>query len=81
MKIIDLNKGDYVIVHDIGKSDKSAGMTIVGQVVELKSPFDKDIEIASIKSATNRVYEITDENEFERWNDYMANITERVSDE
>ena len=77
MKIRDLDKGRYVIVYDMGKSEYSEGMTVVGQVVELIFN-DEDDNAAIIQSMPFQRYTVTDDNYFGYWNDYMENKTESV---
>ena len=77
MKIRDLDKGRYIIVYDMGKSEYSEGMTVVGQVVELIFN-DEDDNAAIIQSMPFQRYTVTDDNYFDYWNDYMENKTERV---
>lgn len=80
MKIRDLdpNKAQYVIVHDLGKSENSYGMRVIGKVIELRYNFDKEVESAIIESMPVHQYEITEDNNFELWKDYIANKTESV---
>ncbi|QPT00101.1 hypothetical protein I6G41_03295 [Staphylococcus equorum] len=80
MKIreLDPNKVQYIIVHDLGKSEYSYGMRVIGKVIELRYNFDKEIESAIIESIPEHQYEITEDNNFELWKDYIANKTERV---
>lgn len=80
MKIreLDPNKAQYIIVHDLGKSEYSYGMRVIGKVIELRYNFDKEIESTIIESIPEHQYEITDDNNFELWKDYIANKTERV---
>ena len=78
MKIRDINLDDYVIVYDIGKSEYSEGMTVVGKVVELEFKDDKD-NTALINSMGD-LYEITDDNYLELWSNYIESKTERISD-
>lgn len=78
MKIKDLDLERYVIVYDIGKSECSDGMTIVGKVIELEFD-DYDKNKAVIESMQNE-YEITDDNEFELWTKSIEDKTEHISD-
>ncbi|MDN6838077.1 MAG: hypothetical protein L0L59_06070 [Staphylococcus equorum] len=80
MKIreLDPNKAQYIIVHDLGKSEYRYGMRVIGKVIELRYNFDKEIESAIIESIPEHQYEITEDNNFELWKDYIANKTERV---
>ena len=80
MKIreLDPNKAQYIIVHDLGKSEYSYGMRVIGKVIELRYNFDKEIESAIIESMPEHQYEITEDNNFELWKDYIANKTESV---
>ena len=80
MKIreLDPNKAQYIIVHDLGKSEYSYGMRVIGKVIELRYNFDKEIESAIIESIPEHQYEITEDNNFELWKDCIANKTERV---
>lgn len=77
MKIRDLDKGRYIIVYDMGKSEYSEGMTVVGKVVELEYNEDGK-NTATIESMPLQRYTVTDDNYFDYWNDYMENKTERV---
>lgn len=79
MKIRDLDLERYVIVYDIGKSEYSKGMTIVGKVIELEFD-DYDKNKAVIESMQNE-YEITDDNEFELWTKSIEDKTEHIGDE
>lgn len=78
MKIRDLDLERYVIVYDIGKSEYSNGMTIVGKVIELEFD-DYDKNKAVIESMQNE-YEITDDNEFEFWTKSIEDKTESLSE-
>ena len=53
-------------------------MRVIGKVIELRYNFDKEIESAIIESIPEHQYEITEDNNFELWKDYIANKTERV---
>ncbi len=77
MKIRDLNPNEpqYVIVHDLGKSEYSYGMRVIGKVIELRYNFNKEVESAIIESMPNHQYEITDDNDFELWKDYLTKKT------
>ncbi|MGW7888636.1 DUF3310 domain-containing protein [Staphylococcus xylosus] len=74
MKIRDLNLDDYVIVYDIGKSEHSEGMTVVGRVFDLLFNND-DCNVGIINSMGN-LYEITDSNYFDLWSNYIESKTE-----
>ncbi|MEC5300565.1 MULTISPECIES: DUF3310 domain-containing protein [Staphylococcus] len=78
MKIRDLNLDDYVIVYDIGKSEYSEGMTVVGKVSELEFRGDDD-NMAIVNSLGNE-YFLTDTNNFDLWSNYIESKTERLSD-
>ncbi|WP_436870278.1 DUF3310 domain-containing protein [Staphylococcus shinii] len=78
MKIRDLNKDDYVIVYDIGKSEYSEGMTVVGRVIDLIFN-DENTNFAEINSMGN-LYTITDNNYFDLWSNYIESKTESLSD-
>ncbi|MGO2207403.1 MAG: hypothetical protein ACTH4R_13080, partial [Staphylococcus xylosus] len=65
MKIRDLNLDDYVIVYDIGKSEYSEGMTVVGRVDEIIFNEDDKNE-AGIDSLGN-FYHFDDSNYFDLW--------------
>ena len=82
MKIreLDPNKAQYIIVHDLGKGEYSYGMRVIGKVIELRYNFDKEIESAIIESMPEHQYEITEDNNFELWKDYIANKTESVKE-
>ncbi|WP_204172720.1 DUF3310 domain-containing protein [Staphylococcus sp. GDY8P72P] len=77
MKIRDLDKGRYIVVYDMGKSEYSEGMAVVGQVVELIFN-DEDDNAAIIQSMPFQRYTVTDDNYFDYWNDYMENKTEYI---
>lgn len=77
MEIKDLDLERYVIVYDIGKSEYSNGMTIVGKVIELEFD-DYDKNKAVIESMQNE-YEITDNNEFEFWTKSIEDNTESIN--
>ena len=77
MKIRDLDKGRYIVVYDMGKSENSEGMTIVGKVVELEYNEDGK-NTATIESMPFQRYTVTDDNYFDYWNDYMENKTEYI---
>ena len=53
-------------------------MRVIGKVIELRYNFDKEIESVIIESIPEHQYEITEDNNFELWKDYIANKTERV---
>lgn len=78
MKIRDLNLDDYVIVYDIGKSEYSDGMTVVGRVDEIIFN-EHDKNEAGIDSLGN-LYETTDDNHFYLWSNYIESKTESLSD-
>lgn len=77
MKIRDLDKGRYIIVYDMGKSEHSEGMTIVGRVIELEYN-EEGNNTAIIESMPFQCYTVTDDNYFDYWNDYMENKTEYI---
>lgn len=79
MKIRDLDKGRYIIVYDMGKSEYSEGMTVVGKVIELEYN-EEGKNTATIESMPFQRYTVTDDNYFDYWNDYMENKTESVSE-
>ena len=79
MKIRDLDKGRYIVVYDMGKSEYSDGMTVVGKVVELEYNEDGK-NTATIESMPFQRYTVTDDNYFDYWNDYMESKTESVSE-
>ncbi|MDW3827241.1 DUF3310 domain-containing protein [Staphylococcus saprophyticus] len=78
MKIRDLDLDQYVIVYDIGKSEHSEGMTVVGRVEEIVFNDDND-NVATINSLGN-LYKITDNNDFDLWSKSIEDKTESVSD-
>lgn len=78
MKIRDLNINDYVIVYDLGKSEYSEGMTVVGKVTELEYK-DIDENEATIESVPFNEYTITDDNYFDLWSNYIENKTESIN--
>ncbi|WP_435373532.1 DUF3310 domain-containing protein [Staphylococcus nepalensis] len=73
MKIRDLNINDYVIVYDLGKSEHSEGMTVVGRV------FARSLDYACIKTATDDIYIISDDNYFDLWSNYIESKTESIN--
>ncbi|WP_436800167.1 DUF3310 domain-containing protein [Staphylococcus gallinarum] len=77
MKIRDLNKGEYIIVYDLGKSEYSEGMTVVGKVIELE--FDDDDKNKAVIDSVGNLYTVIDENYFDNWEQHMKDITESVS--
>lgn len=78
MKIRDLNLDDYVIVYDIGKSEHSEGMTVVGRVDEIIFNEDDKNE-AGIDSLGN-FYHFDDSNYFDLWSKSIEGKTESVSE-
>lgn len=76
MKIRDLDLDQYVIVYDMGKSEHSEGMTVVGRVEEIVFNDDND-NVATINSLGN-LYEITDNDEFELWSKSIEDKTEHI---
>ena len=78
MKIRDLNLDDYVIVYDIGKNEYSDGMTVVGRVDELE--FKDESENQAMILSMGNLYEITDDNHFYLWSNYIESKTESLSD-
>ena len=76
MKIRDLDLDQYVIVYDIGKSEDSEGITVVGRVEEIVFNDDND-NVATINSLGN-LYEITDNDEFELWSKSIEGKTEHI---
>ncbi|WP_234420407.1 DUF3310 domain-containing protein [Staphylococcus nepalensis] len=86
MKIRDLNINDYVIVYDLGKSEHSEGMTVVGRVARLRNYVVAENEneedgytVAVIESIPDIEYVITDDNYFDLWSNYIESKTESVS--
>lgn len=77
MKIRDLDKGRYIIVYDMGKSEYSDGMTVVGKIIELEYN-EEGNNTATIESMPFQRYTVTDDNYFDYWNDYMENKTEYI---
>ncbi|MDW8551106.1 hypothetical protein AABD38_08820 [Staphylococcus nepalensis] len=77
MNIRDLNINDYVIVYDLGKSEYSEGMTVVGKFVGKGSKHSVPFFI--IRTATGQEYTITDDNYFDLWSNYIESKTESVS--
>lgn len=78
MKIRDLNKGDYVIVYDLGKSIDHNGMTVVGKVIDYFEFIDEKNNQVYINSNGNK-YLITDDNEFELWTKSIEDKTESIN--
>lgn len=86
MKIRDLNKYDRVIVHDLGKSEYSEGMTVVGNVTRLANYVRAENEeqedgytVAVIEQIQGIEYVITDDNHFYLWSNYIESKTESLS--
>lgn len=86
MKIRDLNLDDYVIVYDIGKSENSGGMTVVGKVARLRNYVVAENEneedgytVAVIESIPDIKYTITDDNYFNLWSNSIKDKTESVN--
>ncbi len=86
MKIRDLNKGDYVIVYDLGKSKYSEGITVVGRVAKLRNYVVAENEneedgytVAVIESIPDIEYIITDDNYFDLWSNYIESKKESTS--
>ncbi len=77
MKIRDLDLDQYVIVYDIGKSEHSEGMTVVGRVEEIVFNDDND-NVATINSLGN-LYDITDDNYFDLWTKSIEDKTESIN--
>ena len=77
MKIRDLNLDYYVIVYDIGKSENSEGMTVVGRVDEIIFNEDDKNE-AGIDSLGN-FYHFDDSNYFDLWSNSIKDKTESVN--
>ena len=77
MKIRDLDKGRYIVVYDMGKSEYSDGMTVVGKVIELEYN-EEGKNTATIESMPFQCYTVTDDNYFDYWNDYMESKTEYI---
>lgn len=77
MKIRDLEKGENIIVYDLGKSEHSEGMTVAGRVIELEYNEDGK-NTATIQSVPFQCYTVTDDNYFDYWKDYIESKTERV---
>ncbi len=74
MNISDLKIGKYVVVNDLGASNYSSGMRVIGKVVEI----DGKGNYAIIESLPKHRYEITDFNDFEVWAKEIENKTERM---
>lgn len=77
MKIRDLDLDQYVIVYDIGKSECSDGMTVVGRVEEIV--FNDDGKNAANINSLGNLYDITDDNEFELWTKSIEGKTEHIA--
>ncbi|NKR47307.1 hypothetical protein GS506_26115 [Rhodococcus hoagii] len=80
MKIreLDPNKAQYIIVHDLGKSEYGYGMRVIGKVIELRYNFDKEIESAIIESIPEHQYELQKITILNYGKITLANKTERV---
>lgn len=74
MNISDLKIGKYVVVNDLGASNYSSGMRVIGKVVEI----DGKGNYAIIESLAKHRYEITDFNDFELWAKEIENKTKRM---
>lgn len=77
MKIRDLDLDQYVIVYDMGKSEHSEGITVVGRVEEIV--FNDDNDNAATINSLGNLYDITDDNYFDLWSNYIESKTESVS--
>ncbi|KKI55447.1 Phage protein [Staphylococcus equorum subsp. equorum] len=77
MKIRDLDLDQYVIVYDIGKSECSDGMTVVGRVEEII--FNDDGENAATINSLGNLYDITDDNYFDLWTKSIEDKTESIN--
>ncbi|MFP5165369.1 DUF3310 domain-containing protein [Staphylococcus equorum] len=78
MKVRYLDLDQYVIVYDIGKSEGTKGMTVVGCVEEIV--FNDDGENAATINSLGNLYDITDDNDFELWTKSIEDKTESVSE-
>ena len=74
MNISDLKIGKYVVVNDLGASNYSSGMRVIGKVVSV----DPCGNSAIIESLPKHRYEITDFNDFELWSKQIEDKTERM---
>lgn len=77
MKIRELDLDQYVIVYDIGKGEDTKGMTVVGRVEEIV--FNDDGENAATINSLGNLYNITDDNYFDLWSNYLDNKTEHIA--
>ncbi|WP_422066983.1 DUF3310 domain-containing protein [Staphylococcus equorum] len=77
MKIRELDLDQYVIVYDIGKSECSDGMTVVGRVEEII--FNNDGENAATINSLGNLYDITDDNYFDLWTKSIEDKTESIN--
>lgn len=77
MKIRELDLDQYVIVYDIGKSECSDGMTVVGRVEEII--FNDDGENAATINSLGNLYDITDDNYFDLWTKSIEDKTESIN--
>lgn len=76
MKIRDLDLDQYVIVYDIGKSEDTKGMTVVGRVEEIV--FHDDGENSATINSLGNLYDITDDNYFDLWTKSIEDKTEHI---
>ncbi|MDK9844759.1 DUF3310 domain-containing protein [Staphylococcus equorum] len=76
MKIRELDLDQYVIVYDMGKSEKNNGMTVVGRVEEIV--FNDDGENAATINSLGNLYDITDDNYFDLWTKSIEDKTEHI---
>lgn len=88
MKIKDLNKYDRVVVHDLGKSEYSEGMRVVGNVTRLANYVRAENEeqedgytVAVIEQIQGIEYVITDNNYFDLWSKSIEGKTEHIRDD
>ncbi len=77
MKVRDLNLDDYVIVYDIGRSENSEGVTVVGRVEEIV--FNDDGENAASINSLGNLYDVTDNNYFDLWSKSIEGKTESIN--
>lgn len=77
MKIRDLNLDDYVIVYDVGKSENSEGMTVVGRVDEII--FNEDDENEAGIDSLGNLYHFDDNNYFDLWSNSIKDKTESIN--
>lgn len=76
MKISELKLNEHIVVHDIGISEYSNGMPVVGRVDEITLSNEGDEATVVSISSMGTEYEITDENSFEPFSKRESSMEE-----